>query len=618
MSTTAIIEENNIKLQVTRVFDAPRELVFRAWTDAKQFEQWFGAAACEGSSLQSAKLDARVGGKYRIQVRRADGEYFTTVGVYREVRPPERLVFTWQFEKDGGGDDFGEVEPPEMLVTLDFKARGKQTELVLTHERFASAESRDRHHQGWSRCLEQLSEYVGKANTGPAAAGGPGKDWLGHEFVITREFDAPRELVFKAWTDPKHLAHWWGPTGFTNPVCQWDARPGGKIYDVMRAPDGTDYPMGGEFREIVPPERLVLMCGALDDKGKFLFEFLHTATFTERNDKTTLTLNSRVLKTTAEANKYIGGFETGMTLSLVRLANLAQTREPLVVERTINAPAARVWQAITTREEMGRWFFELDEFKAKAGFEFSFAVMHEGFNYDHRCKVVEAIPNKKLAFTWRYASQAGDSLVTIELFAEGNQTRVKLAHTGLETFPAIPAFARVNFMGGWTCIIGSALGDYVENADREIFLSRDFSAPRELVWEAWTNPEHVVHWWGPRGFTTTVEKMDVRPGGVWKHVMHGPDGANYPNKSVFKEVVKPERIVFSHGGGREGGPGAHFVASWTFDEIDQNQTRVSLRLVFPSAEDRDVVIKEFGAIEGGKQTLERLAEHLVQMEAVLK
>jgi uncharacterized protein YndB with AHSA1/START domain len=76
-------------------------------------------------------------------------------------------------------------------------------------------------------------------------------------------------------------------------------------------------------------------------------------------------------------------------------------------------------------------------------------------------------------------------------------------------------------------------------------IERVFNAPRELVWKAWTDPLHVVHWWGPRGFTTTVETMDVRPGGIWKHVMHGPDGANYPNWCVFSDVVEPERIVFS-------------------------------------------------------------------------
>jgi uncharacterized protein YndB with AHSA1/START domain len=146
------------------------------------------------------------------------------------------------------------------------------------------------------------------------------EDYTGREFVITREFAAPRERVFQAWTDPKHLAQWWGPKGFTNPVCEWDVRPGGKIYVVMRAPNGMDYPMGGDFIEVVAPKRLVFTSGALDEKGNLLFEFLHTAAFTEQNGKTTLTLNSRVVKTTAGANKYIGGFEAGMTQSLERLA----------------------------------------------------------------------------------------------------------------------------------------------------------------------------------------------------------------------------------------------------------------------------------------------------------
>ena len=126
------------------------------------------------------------------------------------------------------------------------------------------------------------------------------------------------------------------------------------------------------------------------------------------------------------------------------------------------------------------------------------------------------------------------------------------------------------------------------------------------------NPKHVVNWWGPRGFTTTIEKMDVRPGGVWKHVMHGPDGTDYPNSSVFKEVVKPERIVYSHGGGKKGEPGAHFMATWTFEAMG-DKTRVTMRGVFDTAADRDRVVKEYGAIEGGKQTLERFAEYLIKM-----
>jgi uncharacterized protein YndB with AHSA1/START domain len=147
-------------------------------------------------------------------------------------------------------------------------------------------------------------------------------------------------------------------------------------------------------------------------------------------------------------------------------------------------------------------------------------------------------------------------------------------------------------------------------SDREIVITRDFDAPRELVWQAWTDPSQVVRWWGPRGFTTTIETMDVRPGGVWKHVMQGPDGARYPNESVFSEVVEPEKIVFSHGGHRENGPGAHFVSTWTFENLEAGRTRVTIRMEFATAEDRDRVAREFGAVEGGEQTLERLAGHM--------
>ena len=288
--------------------------------------------------------------------------------------------------------------------------------------------------------------------------------------------------------------------------------------------------------------------------------------------------------------------------------------EPLVLERTFDAPVARVWQAMTTKEEMSRWFFDLKEFKAQAGFEFQFAVEHEGNTYDHRCKVTEVVPQKKLAFTWRYHGHEGDSLVTFELLAEGTKTRLKLTHAGVETFPKTPQFVRKNFERGWN-YISTALLDYVENADREIYITRDFDAPRELLWEAMTNPKRVVNWWGPVGFTTTIEEMDFRVGGVWKHVMRGPDGAEYPNKSVFKEIVKPEKIVYSHGGHKKGGPAISFVSTWTFDELGKNKSRVSIRMVFADTDKRDFVVKEFGAIEGGKQTLGRLAEYAAAMKA---
>jgi uncharacterized protein YndB with AHSA1/START domain len=288
--------------------------------------------------------------------------------------------------------------------------------------------------------------------------------------------------------------------------------------------------------------------------------------------------------------------------------------QPLIVERTFSVPVEVLWRAITRPEEMRRWYFELEGFQPQAGCEFRFVVEHEGHTYDHRCKVMEVVPLSKIAYTWRYHGHVGESLVTMELAAAGDQTKLKLTHTGLESFPQTLPFARQNFERGWTSLIGDSLKDYTEHLDREIYLSRDLDAPRELVWEALVNPMHVVNWWGPRGFTTTIEAMDFRVGGVWKHVMHGPDGVNYPNEKVFQEIVPQEKIVFSHGGRRENGPSVDAIATWTFDKLGERRTRVSLRLVFPSAAERDRVETQFGATEGGKETLARLGEYLAELQ----
>ncbi len=151
----------------------------------------------------------------------------------------------------------------------------------------------------------------------------------------------------------------------------------------------------------------------------------------------------------------------------------------------------------------------------------------------------------------------------------------------------------------------------VENrSDRELVFTRVFDAPRELVWEAWTDPKHLVHWWGPKGFTNTFQEISVKPGGIWRFIMHGPDGRDYPNKIVYEEIVKPERLIYTHSG-EEGEP-VQFHATVTFAKQGA-QTKLTMRLVFPSAAERDRVVKEYHADEGGTQTLERLAEYLTKM-----
>jgi uncharacterized protein YndB with AHSA1/START domain len=312
------------------------------------------------------------------------------------------------------------------------------------------------------------------------------------DLVITRVFDAPRRLVWKVWSDPAHIVQWWGPKGFTNPRCEWDPRPKGSIRIDMRGPDGTIYPMNGVFQEIVEPERIVFRTAALDESGKPMFEVLNTAEFTEQGEKTKLTLQLRVLTTTARAPQYLKGMEMGWNQSLDRLADHLS---------------------------------------------------------DHRSDDL-----------------AGNSAPNGVAMLEG---------------------------------------------DREIACVRIVDANRDLVWQMFTDPTHIPHWWGPQGFTTTVQEIDVKPGGIWRLVMHGPDGRNYPNTITYREVEKPERLVFENTPGHGDEPVSHRTTIVFTAQGDK--TRIDFRMMFPSAAQRDYVAKTYGAVDGLTQTLSRLAERVEKM-----
>ena len=141
--------------------------------------------------------------------------------------------------------------------------------------------------------------------------------------------------------------------------------------------------------------------------------------------------------------------------------------DAVVVERTLNAPVAKVWKALTDVDQMRQWYFDLKEFRPEVGFEFEFVVEHEGNRYHHLCKITEVVAQKKIAYTWRYKGEPGDSLVTFELFPEDGKTRLKVTHTGIETFPKTPAYARKKFEAGWTAIIGAELKKFVEATEKK-------------------------------------------------------------------------------------------------------------------------------------------------------
>jgi uncharacterized protein YndB with AHSA1/START domain len=150
----------------------------------------------------------------------------------------------------------------------------------------------------------------------------PASSALERELTIVRVFDAPRELLFRAWTDPKMMARWWGPRGFENPACELDVRVGGALWIVMRGSDGTEHPMKGVFQEIVPPEKLVFTGIAVDASGNHLLEGVTTVLFEDQNGKTKMTMRTRAVGKVPQAEFMLGGMEQGWTESIDKLEEL--------------------------------------------------------------------------------------------------------------------------------------------------------------------------------------------------------------------------------------------------------------------------------------------------------
>ena len=140
----------------------------------------------------------------------------------------------------------------------------------------------------------------------------------------------------------------------------------------------------------------------------------------------------------------------------------------------------------------------------------------------------------------------------------------------------------------------------------ELRIKRTFQAPIELMWQVWTDPGHLVEWWGPDGFTSTIHTMDFREGGEWRLTMHSPDGTNFPNRSIFREIVPMKKIVFEHFN-------PHFITSVTF-EAAGGETTIDWRMEFDSAEMRDIVVQAHKAEEGQRQNVERLGHYLRQQQ----
>lgn len=256
-SPAAPAETAGREMVLTRVFDAPRELVFQAFTDPAHLPHWYGP---HFFSNTVHAIDVRPGGVFRYTMHGPDGTDWPNRISYREITRPERIVYDH-------GEDVDD-DPNAFHVTVTFSAEDGGTRVTMrtvfnTAEQLAAAKGFGAEKLGY-QTLERLAERLKAmaAGTLPPAEGGAGRD-----FVVTREVDAPRALVFDAWTKEEHLKHWWGPKGFTMLSCRVDLRPGGMFLYGMRSPEG--YEMWGRwvYREISPPDRLTFVSSFSDKEG---------------------------------------------------------------------------------------------------------------------------------------------------------------------------------------------------------------------------------------------------------------------------------------------------------------------------------------------------------------
>lgn len=294
---------------ITRTFAAPREPVWAAWTDPDQVARWWGP---KDFTVPNCEMDVRPGGAFRIDMQAPDGTVYPTEGVFDEVQEPERLVLI------GGAveDDDGTYQL-EVRQTVTFEERGDSTELVLEAEVVSAtpdaADALEGMEEGWSQSLAKLAGYVETRPENDETE----IETTDTNLTVRRTFDAPREQVFEACTQPRQIDRWWGPNGFTTTTEEMDVQAGGVWRFVMVGPDGEEYPNLIVYDAVEEPERLAYTHGSPEDPEQFRV----TVTFDEVGDgQTELTMEMRFPSSDEldEAMEY--GADEGAKQTLDRLA----------------------------------------------------------------------------------------------------------------------------------------------------------------------------------------------------------------------------------------------------------------------------------------------------------
>ena len=299
---------SDLDLVLTRVIGAPRELVWAAWTTPEHLKHWWGP---HGMTTPVIEMDLRPGGIFRTVMRDPAGNEYPTNGTFAEIAKPEKLVFDNDFPDGPDG------KPGTARCAVRFDAMGAKHTRMTVRWTHTSQAQKEMHlamgfHGGWGETVDRLVLHVAPQPGGPK------------KVTLTRRLDAPRALVWQAWTDPKMMTQWWGPKHFTAPHVAIDLRPGGAVNLDMQGPDGTIYPCQGLFRAVVPTEKLVFWAWVPDAEGRAFLDDVTTVTFTEQNGKTLVTVDATVLQAMPEAAASLSGMEEGWAQSLEKLAPVVE------------------------------------------------------------------------------------------------------------------------------------------------------------------------------------------------------------------------------------------------------------------------------------------------------
>ena len=321
MSTATMTEPvKGYELTITRVFDAPRELVWKAWTDPEMAMHWMGP---RGFTATEFVVPHEVGEEWHMTMvgRVPASQEPVTLrqhGRTLEMDPPRKLVYTFAWDNRAC---VGLSESPfkENTITVLLEEKGNKTVMTFTQGPFVTEGERDGHNGGWNSAFDKFAEFM-LAEQPPRIAD---PNDVPTELHLKRVFAAPRQLVFDAWTKPEMVAAWWGPKCFTTTVEKWEARAGGEIFATMHGM-GQSHPMSGRFVDVYPPYRLHFTAAALDEDGAPIFENWNSVFFDEVDGGTMVTLDVHVMTQTDLAPQYLKGMTPGWSSSLERLAELVQ------------------------------------------------------------------------------------------------------------------------------------------------------------------------------------------------------------------------------------------------------------------------------------------------------